>query len=193
MKKIILISAFVAAIGICLQEMPANAIGPTVIGVTAGNGQLVVNSAAGLNSADLATNGAFPLSITSTTVCTNLVVLNQNGRGNFLAIQITASANTASTTNAIFVLTSSVIPQSPTNNAIGAGQCGVPLSTTKRGQFCQITLPLNGTTASTTNVLYSPATTPAFNGAMNVYLETITPGATASMVLTNYSVAVGQF
>ena len=152
-----------------------------------GTGNVVVNSAN--SSATVVTNGLYPNSVAAVTTATNLVLLNP---GSFYAdrdisLQFTAAATAASTTNAVFVLTATTANIAITNNAAN----GWAQSASPRSTYLTVTLPLNGTTAVCTNIVLSPASTPAFANGVNLYLETVAMGAgTAS--LTNYSITVAQ-
>lgn len=144
-----------------------------------------VNSSSG---SSVTTNGVYALSIAGSSIVTNLVLLNPGSyyADRDICLQFQAQATGATTTNAVFVLSSTVQSISITNGANGTAGSSSP-----RGTFLTVTLPLNGTTPVTTNIVLSPSSSPAFANGLNVYLESIQMG-TSAQALTNYSVTVSQ-
>ena len=176
MKKIVSI--------IALASLALASFGADIVRYSGGN--IAINSA---NGSAAVTNGLYATSVAAATTATNLVMVNPGSfyQDRDIILTLTAQATAASTTNAVFVFTASGNNISVTNSAT-TGAAG---SATPRGTFLTVTLPLNGTTAVTTNVILSPATTPAFANGLNVYCESIAMGVgTAS--LTNYSVTAVQ-
>jgi hypothetical protein len=151
-----------------------------------GGGNVAVNSANG--SASI-TNGLYAYSIAGGATATNLELLNPGSyyQNSDLIVTIQAQATAATTTNAVFTFSATGSNISVTNSATtGASGSAAP-----RGTFLTVTLPLNGTTAVTTNIVLSPATAPAFANGLNVYLESIQMG-TGTASLTNYTVTAVQ-
>jgi hypothetical protein len=162
----------------------------TAIGVagTPGVASYAVNSAVGNASTATATNGVYSSSIAGATTESNIIQINpgSNPHGS-LVLQLTASATAASTSNAVFVITSSALPIAITN----AATSGVAGSASPRGTFATYTLVLNGTTPVTTNIVLTGSSTPSVANGLNLYLESI-QNTHATALLTNYSVVVVQ-
>ena len=174
----------------------ANPFGP-------GQPSQVLTSAGTTNGPNAAlntvTNGLYPQAIGSAITTNNLVMVqcsapaamfggggSPNGVlvGNSLALQFSAQATaaTGSTNTATFVLYSSVMPPS-----ISVGTNGAAASNANPMQvFDTVVLLLNGTTTSSTNKVYTSATTPAKGATPFVYIYSI--GCAAGATLTNYSV-----
>ena len=161
----------------------------TVIGVigTPGVAGYAVNSTSGgTNTVTQPTNGLYTASITNGTE-SNIILLNPGAPNTDqdTVIQLTAQANAATTSNAVFVISSSALPITITNSA----STGAAQSANTRGTFATYTLVLNGTTAVTTNIVLSHYSTPAVGRGLNLYLESI-QNTSLTALLTNYSVAV---
>ena len=184
MKNKFLIGITALASAISLHA--ATSIG--VLGTPGAAGYAVYSASGQTNNTTLATNGLYTAGIASNTTETNLVLLTPGAMPDGdVVIQFTAAATGSTTTNVVFVLTSSVLPISITNNsAIGNN------SANPRGTFNTYTLALNGTTTVTTNVVLSKATTPTVANGLSLYLESIQMGVASGVLLTNYSVAVVQ-
>jgi hypothetical protein len=170
---------------VMLMGMAASAA--TVIGVNGivGNPSYAVISTSGTtNSTSQPTNGLYTAGIAGNTIETNVLFLNAGGtQDGDVIVQFIASATAASTTNVVFVLSSSVQPLYITNNPT----TGANGSASPRQTYATVTMALNGTALVTTNVVFSKFSTPPLANGLNLYLESIQNGAgTAS--LTNYSV-----
>ena len=176
MKKIVSIVA--------VSVVALASFGADTLRYSAGN--IAINSA---NGSAAVTNGLYATSIAAATTVTNLVLVNPGSyyQNSDVILTLTAQATSATTTNAVFVFSATGSNISVTNSAT----TGANGSATPRGTFLTVTLPLNGTTAVSTNVVLSAASTPAFATGLNVYCESISMGVgTAS--LTNYSVTAVQ-
>jgi hypothetical protein len=173
-----------ACLFIGLTASAATVIG--VIGTPGVVGYAVNSTSGGTNTVTQPTNGLYTASITNGTE-SNIVLLNPGAPNTDqdTVIQLTAQANAATTSNAVFVISSSALPITITNSAsTGAAQSANP-----RGTFTTYTLVLNGTTAVTTNIVLSHYSTPAVGRGLNLYLESI-QNTSLTALLTNYSVAV---
>lgn len=132
------------------------------------------------------TNGQYSLLIYTNTVETNLWLLSSGNSGNVITFALTGQGTTATVTNMAVVLTTTASPVSVTNSTGGA-TIGALGSAAPRATFATVNLALNGTTAVTSNITYTISSTPAFNGKLSVYVESVGNNSTAGS-LTNWSI-----
>lgn len=184
---VIAVAAFIAV------TLNLHAGGPTVVGV---NGSIgvpfqAVTSSLGLTNVNLATNGLYSTGLASGLTETNLVALTPGSAADGdIIIQFTGTQTAAFATNAIFFLTSSMLPLSITNNGVAtAGVApGSSGSAQPRQVYSSVVLVFDGTTTTaTTNLVYSKASIPSFANGLNLYLEKVQNGIGGSG-LTNWSI-----
>ena len=166
----------------------------TTVGITGTQGlygYAVSSSSSTSTNGVSATNGLYGAFISAATTETNLIQLTPGSLPDGdVVIQFTGQGSSSSVTNVQFVISSSLLPITITNNpTLGLNQTANP-----RGVFATITLALSGTTPATTNVVFSKFSTPPVANGLSLYLESINNnnGGSGTGTLTNYSVVVVQ-
>jgi len=143
------------------------------------------------------TNGLYPSYIVGgTTTVSNAVLLSSIGSGNYFALQMTAQLGGTAATMAAGNTTNNVIATLletvGTPTIVKTNLQGYTISTsTPIGTFASVSLPLGYTsgTYSSTNVLYTPYSTPAYASPMQVWLLSLgTVGMTNTAWVTNYQI-----
>ena len=183
----------IACLMLGLTAKAATIVG--VIGTPNLPGYAVNSQLGGTQYTTVATNGLYSAGLVSAVAATAVVVTETNlvqlnpglTPDKDIVIQFGASAlaATGATNTIAFNLSASVLPVTITNSIYGQNASANPRSTL--GTY---TLAFNGTTPVTTNIVLSPASTPAIANGESIFLESI--GVVAGATATNYYVAVVQ-